>query len=83
MAQILLVDDDTSVIEILKKILDLSGYRVTTASNGAEGIKILRNKNYFDLIWGKRMTSLMDGISVNNITTRSIPMPSPAVGGIP
>jgi hypothetical protein len=29
------------------------------------------------------MTSLMEGASVSSITTRSIPMPSPAVGGIP
>ena len=34
-------------------------------------------------MWGKNSTSLMDGLSVSNITKRSIPMPSPAVGGNP
>ena len=29
------------------------------------------------------ITSLIAGLSVHNITTRSIPIPIPAVGGIP
>ncbi len=32
---------------------------------------------------GKRMTSRMDGACVSAMTRRSIPMPNPAVGGIP
>src|SRR5581483_9145030 len=32
---------------------------------------------------GKRMTSRMEGESVKNITSRSMPTPRPAVGGIP
>ena len=32
---------------------------------------------------GNAITSLMDGELVNNITSRSIPMPKPPVGGIP
>jgi len=34
-------------------------------------------------ICGKSRTSRIEGESVNNITNRSIPMPSPAVGGMP
>ncbi len=34
-------------------------------------------------ICGNNNTSRIDGESVNNITKRSIPIPSPAVGGIP
>jgi hypothetical protein len=34
-------------------------------------------------ICGNRITSLMDGLSVSTITSRSIPTPSPAVGGRP
>ena len=34
-------------------------------------------------ICGKSNTSRIEGESVNNITKRSIPIPSPAVGGIP
>jgi len=35
------------------------------------------------LISGKRITSRIDGESVRIIVRRSIPIPSPAVGGIP
>jgi CheY-like chemotaxis protein len=43
MAQILVIDDDTVVLEIISEILQLSGYNVLTASNGEEGIKILND----------------------------------------
>ena len=33
--------------------------------------------------WGKRITSRIDAESVKSMASRSIPMPSPAVGGIP
>ena len=32
---------------------------------------------------GNRITSRIDGLSVNSITRRSMPMPSPAAGGMP
>lgn len=32
---------------------------------------------------GKKMTSRMDGESVRSMTRRSMPMPSPAAGGMP
>ncbi len=38
---------------------------------------------YSGRIWGNRMTSRMLGLSVNSMTRRSMPMPSPAVGGNP
>ena len=34
-------------------------------------------------IWGKSITSRMDDLFVSNITSRSIPIPMPAVGGKP
>src|SRR5207247_10603743 len=33
--------------------------------------------------WGKRITSRMEAELVKSMASRSIPMPSPAVGGIP
>ncbi len=36
----------------------------------------------FVLMWGKRMTSRMEALSVKSMTSRSIPIPSPAVGGM-
>ncbi len=40
--------------------------------------------DYFSFLsCGKRMTSRMDGESVRSMTSRSMPIPSPAVGGMP
>ena len=45
--------------------------------------KYLLNSYTFFLIAGKRITSLIDDCSVNNITNLSIPIPTPPHGGIP
>jgi hypothetical protein len=43
----------------------------------------LFNQSVSGRMCGKRMTSRIEGESVKNMTSRSIPTPSPAVGGIP
>jgi hypothetical protein len=56
---------------LIQNIFDLLLFKINT-------------KNYsFVRIWGNNITSLIEAESVNNITNRSIPIPSPAVGGIP
>lgn len=45
--------------------------------------KVFLATGYSGRIWGNNNTSLIEGESVSNITNRSIPIPSPAVGGIP
>ncbi|HEY3173034.1 MAG TPA: response regulator [Thermoanaerobaculia bacterium] len=42
MHQILLVEDDDLLREGLRQVLEEDGYRVTTASDGAEALEILR-----------------------------------------
>ena len=39
MAKILIIDDDPSILTMLKKMLEKAGYEVDTASNGSEGLK--------------------------------------------
>lgn len=41
---ILLVDDDKDFLEVYSKILELNHYKVITASNGKEAIKIVNNR---------------------------------------
>jgi YesN/AraC family two-component response regulator len=38
MAKILVIDDDPSILTMLKKMLEREGYEVDTASNGSEGL---------------------------------------------
>lgn len=39
MAKILIIDDDPSILTMLKRMLEKAGYEVDTASNGCEGLK--------------------------------------------
>jgi signal transduction histidine kinase/ActR/RegA family two-component response regulator len=48
---ILVIDDEARVAELFKNVLENSGYRVTTAFGGEEGIAIYKNEfNTFDLV---------------------------------
>ncbi len=42
MVHILVIDDEPSVLDVLRKILQLEGYEVITASNGEEGLELFR-----------------------------------------
>jgi signal transduction histidine kinase/CheY-like chemotaxis protein len=48
---ILVIDDEARVAELFKNVLENSGYRVTTASGGEEGISFYKNNTgTFDLV---------------------------------
>jgi DNA-binding NtrC family response regulator len=44
MSEILIVEDDPSVLETISLLLELEGHHVRTALNGAEGLALLRQK---------------------------------------
>src|SRR5215467_10936728 len=60
---ILLVDDEENLHEALKLNLELEGYEVTSAFNGAAALKAV-SAEYFDLIILDVMLPEMDGINV-------------------
>ena len=43
--EILLIDDDHKVLEILEESLKRQGYRVNTASNGRQALKLFETQN--------------------------------------
>lgn len=59
---ILLVDDETSVIEVLADFLTECGYSVHTASNGVEALERLDTLGEVDLIVSDIRMPKMDGI---------------------
>jgi two-component system alkaline phosphatase synthesis response regulator PhoP len=61
-AQILLVEDEEHLQEALKLNLELEGYEVTCASDGATAIQLVEQA-HFDLIIMDVMLPEMDGIS--------------------
>lgn len=60
---ILLIDDDNEIREWLELDLGFSGYTVTTAKDGAEGLQKALNSN-FDLIVSDVMMPKMDGFTL-------------------
>ena len=62
-SSILLVEDEENLHEALKLNLELEGYFVTSACNGAAALKAVQSE-YFDLIIMDVMIPEMDGINV-------------------
>lgn len=60
-ARILIVEDDAALLEGLRDVLELSGFRVTTARNGVEGLAALNSGPLPDLIISDIMMPRMDG----------------------
>ena len=61
--RLLLVDDEVGYLDVLAKRLTHRGFKVTTASSGAEAIRALRNRE-FDLAVVDLKMEDMDGIEV-------------------
>lgn len=79
--RILVIDDEASVREFMKKILTRAGYIIFTASDGKEAIEKLENL-YVDLIILDMYMPQMNGLEVlqlirnNNITNKPVLMVS-------
>jgi two-component system cell cycle sensor histidine kinase/response regulator CckA len=43
---VLIVDDEPTVLEIIGATLEVYGYRVLTASDGAEGLRVFRERGH-------------------------------------
>ena len=50
MAQILVIDDESGILDILRTILVSLGHKVKGAHDGQEGIELFENGNDFDLV---------------------------------
>jgi DNA-binding response OmpR family regulator len=61
--RILLIDDDTKILNLEKSILTQGGFAVETALDGAEGIEKLK-KGQYDVIVLDVMMPAMDGYEV-------------------
>jgi two-component system, sensor histidine kinase and response regulator len=69
---ILLIEDEARLRENLQLLLESEGYRVTTAQNGMEGIKQLREAT-FDLVITDLMMPEVDGFQVLEYLTTYAP----------
>ena len=59
---ILLVDDDETVRDMIQKVLEHEGWAVVPAKNGAEGLKVARERKYdFSLVIADLVMPVMSG----------------------
>ena len=63
MKQILVVDDEPRIAEICRDYLKRAGFKVTTAGNGADALRIARTKQP-DLVVLDLGLPMMDGLDV-------------------
>lgn len=61
---ILIIDDETAILEVTKQTLESFGYKVLTASDGAEGVAIFADKKgEINLVLTDMMMPLMNGVA--------------------
>ncbi len=63
MKRILIVEDDTSIAELQKDYLQMSGYEVVCAYDGTEGMKLIESQK-FDLVLLDLMLPGKDGFEI-------------------
>ena len=78
MSKILIIDDDTAILELIKVNLELLGHEAITASDGVKGFALARQE-LPDLIILDVMMPDVDGFTVanrirNNPSTKDIPI---------
>ena len=63
--RILVVDDDPAIVELLVMVLEMAGYEVLTAGDGAQAVSLLQNlvpESLVDAIMVDLMMPVMDGL---------------------
>ena len=63
MTKVLVVDDELSIVEVLKTVLKRNGYEVTATDNGAGALEILKAEKFELMISDIRMKP-MDGLEL-------------------
>lgn len=81
MAKILIIDDERSIRNTLKEILEFEKHQVTLAENGKQGLEAAQN-GVFDLIFSDIKMPEMDGIELlSNLTEQNIEAPIVMISG--
>jgi DNA-binding response OmpR family regulator len=76
---ILVIDDETSILKVLKRFLSRNGYAVDIAADGEEGIRKIENNEYSLIITDIKMTGI-SGEQVFSYLRNEIKKTTPIVG---
>lgn len=81
MAKILVIDDERSIRNTLKDILEFEKHKVSLADNGKSGLEMIDNEN-FDLIFSDIKMPEMDGLELlDAVNERGIETPIVMISG--
>ena len=72
MEHILVIDDDAAIRELLSKILSHSGYQVTVAQDGEEGIELLKKNGQYKTVITDISMPVKDGNDVAKYVKNSL-----------
>lgn len=81
--RVLLVDDETAVIHITKRMLEIRGFSVTGVSTGEEALRLLESQSW-DIVVTDRAMPEMDGEELaERIKERAPQIPILLITGFP
>ncbi|MDX2415632.1 MAG: response regulator [Bacteroidales bacterium] len=72
MKRVLIIDDEPVILVMLKKMIEKAGYKVDLASNGNEGLELLRGKP-FDLVITDIIMPEKEGLEIISIMRKEFP----------
>jgi CheY-like chemotaxis protein len=74
-APILVVDDDPNILDVVSELLDMEGYRVTTAANGAEALRVVEQQLPSLVLLDMRMPVLDGWGFAKELRARGVKLP--------
>ena len=81
MKRILVIDDEPSVLRLLRVILESSGYEVVEAVNGEEGMQLFHEAD-FDLVIIDMIMPVKDGLkTITEVLEKAPKIPVIAISG--
>ena len=72
---ILVVDDDQNILDVVSELLDMEGYPVTTAANGAEALRMVEQQRPSLVLLDMRMPVLDGWGFAKELRARGVQLP--------
>lgn len=69
---IFIIEDDNHVLSMMKNYFEYLGYNITTASNGLDGLKMLKSENY-DLVITDVVMPYVSGLGIISVIKEKSP----------
>jgi len=79
--RILVIDDEPTALDLLRRILEMRGYEVAVATNGQEGLELFQQHGY-DLVITDMVMPIKDGLqTILDLRLEAPELPVVAISG--